>query len=148
MPACDQFIPPAGIFSHISGIDLVQAKDKTWYVLEDNLRIPSGASYPLIARRLSRMASPETFKNNAVSSNSNYGLLLREAMESVNPGGKCVIMTPGRYNAAFFEHSYLAEVTGYPLVMHNDLFVQDNKLYFKGRYGVQQVGAGLPPHLR
>ena len=84
LPACDQFIPPAGIFSHISGIDLVQAKDKTWYVLEDNLRIPSGASYPLIARRLSRMASPETFKNNAVSSNSNYGLLLREAMESVN----------------------------------------------------------------
>ena len=141
LPACDQFIPPAGIFSHISGIDLVQAKDKTWYVLEDNLRIPSGASYPLIARRLSRMASPETFKNNAVSSNSNYGLLLREAMESVNPGGKCVIMTPGRYNAAFFEHSYLAEVTSYPLVMHNDLFVQDNKLYFKGRYGVQQVGA-------
>lgn len=89
------------------------------------------------------MASPETFKNNAVSSNSNYGLLLREAMESVNPGGKCVIMTPGRYNAAFFEHSYLAEVTGYPLVMHNDLFVQDNKLYFKGRYGVQQVGRGF-----
>lgn len=63
-------------------------------------------------------------------------------MESVNPGGRCVIMTPGRYNAAFFEHAYLAEMTGCPLVMHNDLFVQDNKLYFKSRSGSpQSVGA-------
>ena len=142
LPACDQFLPPAGIFSHISGIDLVQSKDGTWYILEDNLRIPSGASYPLIARRLSRMASPQTFKRNNVDTNADYGLLLREMMLSVNPGGQCVIMTPGRYNAAFFEHSYLAEVTGFPLVMHSDLFVQDNKLYFKGRFGSsQQVGA-------
>lgn len=139
LPACDNFVPPAGVFSHISGIDLVQAKDKTWYVLEDNLRIPSGASYPLIARKLARRASPETFKNNAVVRNDDYGLLLREAMESVNPGGRCVIMTPGRYNAAFFEHSYLAEATGCPLVMHSDLFVQDNKLYFKNRLGSPQL---------
>ena len=143
LPACDNFVPPNGIYSHISGIDLVQAKDGTWYVLEDNLRIPSGASYPLIARKLARRASPETFKNNSVDRNDDYGLLLREAMESVNPGGRCVIMTPGRYNAAFFEHAYLAEMTGCPLVMHNDLFVQDNKLYFKSRSGSPQLVGAL-----
>ncbi len=142
LPQCDHFVPPAGVFSHISGIDLVQAKNKEWYILEDNLRIPSGASYPLIARQLSRLASPETFMHNAVDSNANYTRLLRDCMESVNPGGICVIMTPGRYNAAFFEHSYFAEVTGFPLVMNQDLFVQDNRLYFKQRGGsATQVGA-------
>ena len=69
LPACDNFVPPNGIYSHISGIDLVQAKDGTWYVLEDNLRIPSGASYPLIARKLARRASPETYNKNAVDRN-------------------------------------------------------------------------------
>ncbi len=126
---CDQFVPPKGVFSHISGIDLVQAKDGEWYILEDNLRIPSGASYPLIARKLARRASPQTFIENAIDSNANYADLLRECMESVKTDGICVIMTPGRYNSAFFEHSYLAEVTGFPLVMHSDLFVQDNRLY-------------------
>ncbi len=142
LPQCDNFTPPGEVFSHISGIDLVQAEDRQWFVLEDNLRIPSGASYPLIARMLSRRASPETFMRNHIDSNANYAQLLRDTMNSVNPGGLCVIMTPGRYNAAFFEHSYLAEKTGYPLVMPHDLFVTNNKLYIRTKDGKDaKVGA-------
>ena len=66
---CEGIVPPKEIFSHISGIDLVQAKDGTWYILEDNLRIPSGASYPMIAREITRKVSPETFKANQVYDN-------------------------------------------------------------------------------
>ncbi|WP_462373331.1 circularly permuted type 2 ATP-grasp protein [Turicimonas muris] len=135
LPECDNFVPPAGVFSHISGIDLVQADSGEWFILEDNLRIPSGASYPLIARKLSRRASPETFKHNKVDNNADYGRLLAHSMQSVNPGGLNVILTPGRYNSAFFEHSYLAEVTGFPLVMPNDLFVEENKLYIRTQQG-------------
>ena len=139
---CDQFVPNGSVFAHIAGIDLVQAKDGEWYILEDNLRIPSGASYPLIARKLERRASPRSFIDNAVDSNANYAQLLRHCMDSVASEGISVIMTPGRYNSAFFEHSYLAEMTGCPLVMHSDLFVQDNRLYLKGAGGSPvKVGA-------
>ena len=62
LPQCEGITPPADIYSHISGIDLVQAEDKSWYILEDNLRVPSGASYPMIARELTRRVSPQTFK--------------------------------------------------------------------------------------
>lgn len=115
LPECEGMVPPKGIYSHISGIDLVQAKDKSWYILEDNLRIPSGASYPLIARELCRRASPQTYQSNRIIDNRNYHKLLRDTMENVNCGGIPVIMTPGRYNAAYFEQSYRDElrVTGY-----------------------------------
>lgn len=132
---CENILPPANIYSHISGIDLVQAKDKTWYILEDNLRIPSGASYPLIAREIERKANPEAFRNNHVVDNRNYAQLLKETMDNVNLGGINVIMTPGRYNAAFFEHSYLAEKTNSVLATCDDLFVDDNKLYYKDYSG-------------
>ncbi len=142
LPECEGVTPPAGIYSHISGIDLVQAKDGTWYVLEDNLRIPSGASYPLIARELSRKASPASFRENAVRDNRDYAILLRRTMDNVNLGGINVILTPGRYNAAFFEHSYLAEKTDSVLAMPNDLFVQNCKLYYRNDQGKsQRVGA-------
>lgn len=81
---CEGILPPGGIYSHISGIDLVQAKDKTWYILEDNLRIPSGASYPLIARDIERKVNPEAFIKNAVVDNRDYGSLLKEVMDNVN----------------------------------------------------------------
>ncbi len=102
-------MPPKGIYSHISGIDLVEDDDGTWYVLKDNLRIPSGASYPLIARRLCRRCDAETFRTLSIKDNRNYGELLRETMDYVNCGGINVVLTPGRYNAAYFEHSYLAQ---------------------------------------
>lgn len=139
---CMGVTPSRNIYSHISGIDLVQAKDNTWYILEDNLRIPSGASYPLIARELCRMTSPSVFENNRIVDNRNYASLLRNMMDYVNCGGINVILTPGRYNAAYFEHSYLAEKTGAVLVQNTDLFVEDNILYMKDYQGGKtRVGA-------
>lgn len=139
---CEGIVPPGKIYSHISGIDLVQAKDGTWYILEDNLRIPSGASYPMIARNLERRAAPEAFRKNAIYDNRNYAQMLRECMDYASTGGIPVIMTPGRYNSAFFEHSYLAERTGAVLAMPSDLVVEDDRLYYKEYTGKKiQVGA-------
>lgn len=141
LPQCEGVVPPKGIYSHISGIDLVQGKDKNWYILEDNLRIPSGASYPMIARELTRQASPRTFMSNHIVDNRNYASMLKEVMDSVNTGGINVVLTPGRYNAAFFEHSYLAERSGAILAMPQDIFVEGNKLYYRQYHGRQlQVG--------
>ncbi|MGN0297746.1 MAG: circularly permuted type 2 ATP-grasp protein [Lachnospiraceae bacterium] len=142
LPQCEGIMPPGGVYSHISGIDLVQAKDGDWYILEDNLRIPSGASYPLIARELTRRVSPRTFSKYKVVDNRNYPNMLREMMDYVNTGGINVIMTPGRYNAAFFEHTYLAERAGFVLAFPQDLTVEDNMLYYKDYTGKKQkVGA-------
>ena len=127
LPQCEGITPPGGIYSHISGIDLVKGKDGVWYILEDNLRIPSGASYPLIARELCRRSSPDTFRHNHIVDNRQYGQLLRQTMDSVNTGGINVVFTPGRYNAAYFEHSYLAEQSGAVLAEAGDLYVRDRK---------------------
>ena len=137
---CEGITPSKGIYSHISGIDLVEGKDD-WYILEDNLRIPSGASYPLIARDLCRKASPITFQTNHVVDNRNYGDLLRSVMDYVNCGGINVILTPGRYNAAYFEHSYLAERTDSVLVENRDLFVENDVLWYQGIDQTYRVGA-------
>lgn len=142
LPQCDNLEPPKGIYTHISGIDLVQARDKSWYILEDNLRIPSGASYPLIARKLCRLASPETFTRNHVRDNRSYPHLLKTVMDNVNTGGLNVILTPGRYNAAFFEHAYLAEKMHAVLAMNSDLYVENNQLFFRDNSGKpRKVGA-------
>lgn len=131
MVECDGVTPPKGIYNHISGIDLVKGKDGTWYILEDNLRVPSGASYPLIAREISRICCPDTFHRCKVMDNRNYANLLKRTMDNVNCGGLNVVLTPGRYNAAYFEHSYLAEKTGASLVTGSDLVVEDNVCYYK-----------------
>lgn len=138
LPPCEHILPPQGVYNHISGIDLVQGKDMTWYVLEDNLRIPSGASYPMIARDLCRRASPDTFQSNAIFDNRSYGQMLRHVLDDVNCGGINVILTPGRYNSAFFEHSYLAEKTGAVFAMPQDLFVEGNVLYYSEYSGNRQ----------
>lgn len=138
LPECEGIRPPKRVYSHISGIDLVLGKDGEWYILEDNLRIPSGASYPLIAREICRQASPRTFQDNAVVDNRDYARILKETMDYVNVGGVPVIMTPGRYNAAYFEHSYLAEQTGSELAVCSDLFVEDNVLYYRDYCGEKQ----------
>lgn len=141
LAACEEITPPHGIYSHISGIDLVQAKDGEWYILEDNLRIPSGASYPLIARGLCRSCSPETFSNTHVVENRNYGILLKDVMDDMNIGGINVVFTPGRYNAAYFEHAYLAEQTHSVLAQPDDLFVENDVVYCKTLSGQERVGA-------
>ncbi len=141
-PQCEDFTPIKGIYSHISGIDLVKGKDGVWYILEDNLRVPSGASYPMIARELCRRASPTIFIKNAVSDNQDYARLLKATMDNVNTGGINVILTPGRYNAAYFEHSYFAEKTGAALSNGSDLILRNNAVYYVGKNGKKErVGA-------
>ena len=139
---CEGFVPPKEVFSHISGIDLVKGKNGEWYILEDNLRVPSGASYPMIARGLCRRCSPRTYQQNRLEDNRNYAQMLKETMDAVNTGGINVILTPGRYNAAYFEHSYLAEKTGAHLVNGSELAVENDHLYFVDYTGKkEQVGA-------
>ena len=135
MPECEGISPTGEVYAHIAGIDLVEGKDGQWYVLEDNLRIPSGASYPMIAREITRKVSPQTFTQNVVAENRDYARLLATMMEEMNGGrGISVILTPGRYNSAYFEHSYFAEKTGATLAYPGDLFVEDNKVYYAGIY--------------
>lgn len=140
---CEGVMPSKGVYSHISGIDLVQGKDQEWYILEDNLRVPSGASYPMIARGLCRRCSPETFRQYHIEDNRDYAKLLRKPMDDVNvDDGLIVLLTPGRYNAAYFEHSYLAEKTGVQLVNGQELVVENDRLYFIDYNGrKERVGA-------
>ena len=143
MPECEGITPSKDVYAHIAGIDLVQAKDGRWLILEDNLRIPSGASYPMIARTVTRKSSPQTFRDYDIQDNRNYGEMLREMMDYINDGrGINVILTPGRYNSAFFEHSYLAEKTGATLAFPGDLIVENGMVYYTGVYNNKvRVGA-------
>ena len=141
LPQCEGITPPSGIYSHISGIDLVEGENDEWFVLEDNLRIPSGASYPLVARQLCRRCDAETFRNTPIVDNRDYGERLRRVLDHVNTGGLNVVLTPGRYNAAYFEHTYLAEKAGAVLAEPQELFVEDERLYYRGHSGKQLVGA-------
>ena len=138
---CEGIKPPKGIYSHISGIDLVKGKNGTWYVLEDNLRIPSGASYPLIARQLCRQCCPQTFREHSIRDNRSYGVALKAVMDHVNCGGINVILTPGRYNSAYFEHSYLAEQSDAVLAESMDLYVENNCVFYRSNHGPVKVGA-------
>lgn len=129
-PQVNGVTPPGGVFAHVAGEDLVQGQDGQWWVLEDNLRIPSGASYPLFARDIERRITPSLFRNVRVRDNRDYPRLLRQSMDFVSTDGIAVVLTPGRYNSAFFEHAYLAEKTGAVLAFPEDLEVVDNKVYF------------------
>ena len=142
LPQVNEVTPPAGVYAHIAGEDLVQDEDGSWVVLEDNLRIPSGASYPLIARSITRRIAPDVYAANGVRDNRDYPELLKAAMSYSSCGGIPVILTPGRYNAAFFEHSYLAETTGATLAYPSDLVVDRNQLFFLDYAGEKhKVGA-------
>ncbi|NMN02282.1 circularly permuted type 2 ATP-grasp protein [Bifidobacterium panos] len=129
-PQVNGVTPPGGVFAHIAGEDLVQGEDGRWWVLEDNLRIPSGASYPLFARDIERRTNPRLFREVRVRDNRDYPRLLRKAMDFVSTEGIAVVLAPGRYNSAFFEHAYLAEKTGATLAFPEDLEVVENKLFF------------------
>ena len=128
---------------HISGIDLVKnSVGDGWVVLEDNLRVPSGVSYPLSLRMLTRKVFPEFFEKLPIQSVHDYPKRLEKAMEYVNRGGINVILTPGRYNSAFYEHSYLAKESGAILASGDDLVVEKDKLYLKTYSGKKaRVGA-------
>lgn len=143
LPQCRGITPPFGVAAHIAGIDLVQAEDGSWFVLKDNLRLPSGASYPMIARTITKRVNPETFSINDVADNSDYPQMLESIMDLMNGGrGLNVILTPGRYNSSFFEHSYLAERMGATLAFPGDLMVDGNELYYRGLFKKRlRVGA-------
>ncbi len=132
-----------GIYAHIAGIDIVRAGAGEYYVLEDNLRVPSGVSYMLENRRMMMRLFPELFVRNRVAPVEHYPDLLLENLRSVAPQGTddptVVLLTPGMYNSAYFEHAFLAQQMGVELVEGKDLFVQDNTVYMRTTRGPLRV---------
>lgn len=129
-----------GIYSQISGIDIVRDRTGEFYVLEDNLRTPSGVSYMLESRKMSKQLMPDLCRNH-VQNIEQYPQLLREILAENayvnNPF--IVVLTPGRYNSAYYEHAFLAREMDVPLVTSRDLFVENNRVYVKTVRGRQQV---------
>ena len=134
---------PNQVYAHISGIDLVRVAENDFYVLEDNLRTPSGVSYMLENRRTMMRLFPELFANHAVEPVEHYPqMLLKTLRESAHPGVSnpvIVVLTPGAYNSAYFEHAFLASQMGVELVEGQDLFVHQKKVYMHTTEGPQQV---------
>ncbi|QKF83484.1 circularly permuted type 2 ATP-grasp protein [Halarcobacter ebronensis] len=139
----DGFSPPKKLRTHINGIDLVKdTVTNEWVILEDNLRVPSGASYPLSIRNTFRKIYPDFFEKMDIKPIKDYADILKESMDYVNNEGINVVLTPGRFNSAYYEHAYLAEITGSKLVRNNELLVENKVLYFKNYNGKKiRVGA-------
>ena len=131
------------VYAHIAGVDIVRAGEGEFYVLEDNLRVPSGVSYMLEDRRMMMRLFPELFANNRVAPVDHYPNLLLDTMRSVAPAGQdnpsVVVMTPGAYNSAYFEHAFLAQQMGVELVEGQDLFVRDEIVYMRTTQGPKRV---------
>jgi len=137
---------PGGVYSHISGIDIVRAdtgQGGEYYVLEDNLRVPSGVSYMLENRKMMMRLFPELFSVNRVEPVAHYPDLLLETLRNVSPSGvnepTVVVLTPGMYNSAYFEHAFLAQQMGVELVEGQDLFVKDGFAYMRTTQGPKRV---------
>jgi uncharacterized circularly permuted ATP-grasp superfamily protein len=138
---------PGGVYSHISGIDIVRAANPdgsgAYYVLEDNLRVPSGVSYMLENRKMMMRLFPDLFAQNRVAPVAHYPDLLLETLRSVAPAAvndpTVVVLTPGMYNSAYFEHAFLAQQMGIELVEGQDLFVKDNFVYMRTTQGPKRV---------
>lgn len=145
-PVMKGFMPPKNVYSHISGIDVIRTDAEDFYVLEDNCRTPSGVSYVLENRRMMSRLFPELFMHGDIAPVDTYPDLLRNTMESVAPDPaigpgeiNCVILTPGHFNSAYYEHSFLADEMGIPLVEGSDLFVEDDKVYMRTTRGAERV---------
>jgi uncharacterized circularly permuted ATP-grasp superfamily protein len=134
---------PMGIYAHIAGIDIVRAGAGDYYVLEDNLRVPSGVSYMLEDRKAMMRLFPELFARYAVAPVEHYPDLLLETLRSVAPMGvrdpTVVLMTAGAANSAYFEHAFLAQQMGIELVEGQDLFVDDEYVYMRTTLGPKRV---------
>lgn len=137
------FSPSQKIRTHINGIDLVKdSANDEWVILEDNLRVPSGSSYPLSIRDTYRKIYPDFFESMKIKPIKQYPKYIADAMNYVNCGGINIVLSPGRFNAAYYEHSYLADKIGAELVRAHELKVVDKKLYFKNYDGrLIKVGA-------
>jgi uncharacterized circularly permuted ATP-grasp superfamily protein len=127
--------PPHGVYAHICGIDLVRTGADEFFVLEDNCRTPSGVSYMLENREAMLRLNPELFEIFPVEPVDSYPELLRDTLYSVAPPGardpNCVLLTPGHYNSAFYEHSFLADNMGIELVEGSDLEVDDDRVFMR-----------------
>ena len=138
---------PHQVYSHISGIDIVRAthgsQEGEFFVLEDNLRVPSGVSYMLENRKMMMRLCPELFASHRVQPVAHYADLLLETLRESAPAGvndpTVVVLTPGMYNSAYFEHSFLAQQMGVELVEGQDLFVRDDFVYMRTTQGPQRV---------
>ncbi len=138
---------PGGIYSHIAGIDIVRAANAdgcgSYYVLEDNLRVPSGVSYMLENRKMMMRLFPELFKLHRVEPVAHYPDLLLETLRAVAPAAAndptVVVLTPGMYNSAYFEHAFLAQQMGVELVEGQDLFVEDSFVFMRTTLGPKRV---------
>ena len=134
---------PAGIYTHIAGIDIVRDAEGRFCVLEDNLRVPSGVSYMLENRKMMMRLFPELFARHAVKPVEHYPDVLLENLKSVAPAGvsdpTVVLLTPGAYNSAYFEHAFLAQQMGIELVEGQDLFVRDEIVYMRTTRGPRRV---------
>ncbi len=134
---------PGDIYAHVAGIDVVRAGRGEFYVLEDNLRVPSGVSYMLEDRRMMMRLFPELFALHSIAPVEHYPDLLLENLRSVAPAGvndpTVVLLTPGSYNSAYFEHAFLAQQMGIELVEGQDLFVDQEFVYMRTTRGPQRV---------
>ncbi len=143
-PQCVGITPPHRVWAHICGSDLVRDKDGTLYVLEDNLRIPSGVSYMLENRVVTKRVFPELFENQNIQPVDDYAQQLYDMLASLSPRKAkepvVVVMTPGIYNSAYFEHAYLAQQMGVDLVEGSDLVVDDDEcVYMRTIEGLQRI---------
>ena len=135
---------PGDIWVNIAGIDIVRVDAENFYVLEDNARTPSGVSYMLENREVMMRVLPELFYEHAVEPVDNYADELLQALQSVAPRGvkkdpTCALLTPGPFNSAYYEHSFLADKLGIELVEGRDLFVRDAVVYMRTTLGPQRV---------
>src|SRR5947207_9809673 len=134
---------PGGIYAHVAGVDLVRADEGVYYVLEDNLRVPSGVSYMLENRRMMMRLFPELFATQSIKPVEHYPDLLLENLRGVAPAGEerpeVAVLTPGAYNSAYFEHAFLAQQMGVELVEGQDLFVQHETLYMRTTRGPKRI---------
>jgi len=143
LPACMNINPPRGIWCHVTGTDLVRDEHGTFLVLEDNLRCPSGVSYVLANRRLMKRTLPEVFAASRVRPVDDYPARLLDLMLRMTPEGvttpRLALLTPGIYNSAYYEHSYLALETGIELMQGQDFVVQDRRVYMRTTKGLKRV---------
>ena len=135
--------PPRNVYAHVAGIDLIRTGERDFFVLEDNVRTPSGVSYVLENREIMMRLFPDAFDGQSISPVGNYPERLLENLRAVAPGGAgdpvVVLLTPGRYNSAYFEHVFLAEQMGIELVEGGDLFVRDGYVWMRTTEGPVKV---------
>jgi uncharacterized circularly permuted ATP-grasp superfamily protein len=141
LPECKGLEPPQGVWCHITGTDIIRDKDGTFYVLEDNLRCPSGVSYVLENRQVMKRTFPEVFATSNVQPVDDYPSRLLDVLQwlSGRPDPTCVVLTPGVYNSAYFEHSFLARQMGIELVEGRDLAVVNGYVQMRTTKGFRRV---------